>query len=62
MDAGCDIVGGFRYDKVKYPLIDRILIDIFNPSKEFTYIKSHKLYEIKAKSANSAEFKKKSSD
>lgn len=58
MDAGCDIVGIFRYDKVKYPLIDRILIDTFNPSKEFNYIKSHKLYEIKAKSANSAEFKK----
>lgn len=58
MDAECDIVGVFRYDKVKYPLIDRVLIDTFNPSKEFNYIKSHKLYEIKAKSANSAEFKK----
>lgn len=58
MDAGCDLVGVFRYDKVRYPSIDRILVDIFNPSKEFNYIKSHKLYEIKAKSANSAEFKK----
>ena len=58
MDAGCNIVGVFRYDKVRYPLIDRILIDIFNPSKEYNYIKSHKLYEIKARKANSAEFKK----
>lgn len=58
MDAGCDIVGVFRYDNVRFPLVDRVLIDIFNPSKEFNYIKSHKLYEIKAKSVNSAEFKK----
>lgn len=58
MDAGCDIVGVFRYDKVRYPLLDRLLIDFFTPSKETTYIKSHKLYEIDAKSANSAEFKK----
>ena len=57
-DAGCDIVGVFRYDMVRYPLIERVLMDLFNPSKEATYIKSHKLYEIKAKSANSAEFKK----
>lgn len=58
MDAGCDIVGVFRYDRVKHPLIDRFLLDIFNPSKEFAYIKSHKLHEINARSANSAEFKK----
>lgn len=58
IDAGCDIVGVFRYDKVKYPLIDRFFIDTFNPSKEFNYIKSLKLYEINARSANSAEFKK----
>lgn len=58
MDAGGDIVGVFRYDKVRLPLIDRLIIDFFNPSKEYTYIKSHKLYEIKARSANSAEFKK----
>lgn len=58
LDAGCNIVGVFRYEKVRYPLIDRFLIDVFNPSKEYTYIKSHKLYEINARSANSAEFKK----
>lgn len=57
-DAGCDIVGVFRYEKVRFPLIDRFLVDLFNPSKEYNYIKSHKLYEIKARSANSAEFKK----
>lgn len=58
LDAGCDIVGVFRYDKVRLPLIDRILLDIFNPSIEYNYIKSYNLYEIKARSANSAEFKK----
>jgi methionyl-tRNA formyltransferase len=58
MDAGCDIVGVFRCDKVRFKSIDGMLIDIFNPSKEFNYIKSHKLYEINARSANSAEFKK----
>lgn len=57
-DAGADIVGVFRYEKVRYPLIDRLIVDIFNPSQEYTYIKSHKLYEINARSANSAEFKK----
>lgn len=58
IDAGCDIAGVFRYDKVRFSPVERFLIDIFNPSKEFNYIKSHKLYEIKAGSANSAEFKK----
>lgn len=58
MDAGAQIVGVFRYEKVRYPVIDRILLDIFNPSSEYNYIKSHKFYEINARSANSAEFKK----
>lgn len=58
MDAGCNIVGVFRFDKVRLPLIDRLIVDLFNPSAELTYIKSHKLYEINAKSANSAQFKK----
>ena len=58
LDAGCEIVGVLRYDKVRYPLLDRLIIDIFNPSTEYNYIKAHKLYEIKAKSVNSAEFKK----
>lgn len=58
MDANCNIVGVFRYDKVRLPLFNRLIIDLLNPSTEYTYIKSHKLYEINAKSANSAEFKK----
>lgn len=56
--SNCKIVGVFHYDMVKYPPIDRFLIDVFNASIDHNYIKSHKLYEIKARSANSAEFKK----
>lgn len=58
MDAGCDIVGVFRHDKVRFTSLERVLIDTLNPSVELNYIKSHKLYEIKARSANSAKFKK----
>lgn len=58
LDAGCNVVGVLRYDRVKYSPLDRMFIDIINPSKEYNYIKSHKLYEIKARSANSAQFKK----
>lgn len=58
MDAGCDIVGVFRYDKVRFTPLERVLIDTLNPSNEFNYIKSHQLYEINARSVNSAEFKK----
>lgn len=58
MDAGCDIVGVFRCDRVRFAPMERVLIDTFNPSNELNYIKSHKIYEIKARSANSAEFKK----
>jgi methionyl-tRNA formyltransferase len=58
LDAGCEIAGVFRYDKVRYPAIDRFFLDLFNPSKEYNYIKAHKLYEINARSVNSAEFKK----
>lgn len=57
-DAGCNVVGVFRYERVRTPFLDRVIKELFNPSKEYNYVKSHKLYEINAKSANSAEFKK----
>lgn len=58
LDANCKIVGVFRYDKVRYNTVDRLIHDTLVPSHEYNYIKGHKLYEIKARSANSAEFKK----
>lgn len=59
LDADCEIVGVFRKDSLKYhPFIKKIK-DIFNPSVEYSYIKSYKLPEITAKSVNSDEFRKK---
>ncbi len=58
LDAHCDVVGVFRYDKVRHKGLDGLILDVFNQSRELSYIKSLNLYEIKAKSANSVEFKK----
>ncbi len=57
-DAKCKIVGVFRYERLKTCSIYRKIKDFFLPSKEYSYIKSYCLPEIKAKSANSEEFKK----
>ena len=57
-DAKCKIVGVFRYERLKTCSIYRKLKDFFIPSKEYSYIKSYGLPEIKAKSANSEEFKR----
>lgn len=57
-DAKCKIVGVFRYERLKTCSIYRKLKDFFIPSKEYSYIKSYNLPEIKAKSANSEEFKR----
>lgn len=57
IDAGCDIVGVFRYeytaDDIFLPLKD-----FFMPSNELTLIKQYKIHQIKCKSANSKDFKK----
>ena len=59
LDANCEIVGVLRKDTIKYsPLLKRIK-DIFNPSQEYSYIKSYNLPEIEARSVNSPEFRKK---
>ena len=57
-DAKCKIVGVFRYERLKTCSIYQKLKDFFLPSKEFSYIKSYNLPEIKVKSANSEEFKR----
>lgn len=51
LDANCEIVGVLRKNK-------HIFKDIFNPSLEYSYIKSYNLPEINAKSVNSPEFRK----
>lgn len=59
LDANCKIVGVLRKDTVKYhPLLKKIR-DIFNPSVEYSYIKSYNLPEIQAKGVNTKEFRKK---
>ena len=50
------IAGVFRNDRIKYSKIKLFLKDIFNPSQDFTIIKSKKLYDIKANSVNSEKF------
>lgn len=58
IDAKCKIVGVFRYEKMKNGVIYQKFKDFLFPSKEYSFIKSHKLPEIKAKKANSEQFKK----
>ncbi|MDO5437613.1 MAG: formyltransferase family protein [bacterium] len=57
-DAGHEVVGVIRIDRVKYNRFTLFLKDIFVPSKDFSYIKSKNLYEIKAGSVNSKKFRK----
>ena len=58
IDAKCKIVGVFRYERLKTCSVYQKIKDFFLPSKEYSYIKSYGLPEIKSKSANSEEFKK----
>jgi len=51
-----EVIGVFRIDRVKYSKFTLFFKDIFNPSFDFSFIKSHKLYDIKGKSVNSKEF------
>ena len=51
-----EILGVFRNDRIRYSPFELFFKDIFNPSKDYTIIKSHKLYDIKAQSVNSVEF------
>lgn len=59
LDADCKVVGVLRKDSIKYPHFIRNLKDIFNPSKEYNYIKSYNIPEINTKSVNSEDFRKK---
>lgn len=50
------IVGAFRIDRVKYSKFTLFFKDIFAPSVDYSFIKSHNIYDIKASSVNSKEF------
>ena len=53
-----EILGVFRNDRIRYSKIKLFFKDIFNPSVDYTIIKSKKLYDIKANSVNSNKFLK----
>ena len=50
------ILGVFRNDRRFYSKFELFFKDIFNPSKDYTIIKSKKLYDIKGASVNSQKF------
>ena len=53
---GHEIVGALRVDRVKYSNFTLFFKDIFAPSIDYSFLKSHKIHDIKAKSVNSKEF------
>lgn len=57
-DANCKIVGVMRYERLKKHNIYTKIKDFILPSTEYSYIKSYNVPELKAKSANSEEFRK----
>ena len=50
------ILGVFRNDRIRYCGTELFFRDIFNPSYDYTVIKSKKLYDIKGTSVNSEKF------
>lgn len=50
------ILGVLRSDRIKYSNLSLFFKDIFNPSLDYTVIKSKGLNEIKVKSVNSSKF------
>ncbi len=55
--SGNKIVGVMRHERVLDNPVKLFFKDIFIPSKDYSYIKSFNLPEIKARSANSQEFR-----
>lgn len=58
LDVGCDVCGVFRHERVLKSPIFLFFKDIFFQSKDFSFIKSYGLKEIKCKSINSDNFKR----
>jgi len=57
-DAGFEIVGVFRHERITFSRLNLKLKDFFNSSPEYTLIKKYNLKEINCASANSDEFKR----
>ena len=58
LESKHELVGVFRHDRVKYSPFKLFFKDFLNPSNDISFIKSKKIYEIKATSANSEKFRK----
>lgn len=58
IDSGSVVVGVIRIDRVKYNRFTLFFKDIFAPSKDYSYIKSKNIKEVKARSVNSEKFRK----
>lgn len=58
LDSQNEVVGVFRHERTKYHPLILFFKDIFAPGKDFSFLRSLKLYDIKARSVNSAKFKK----
>lgn len=56
IESGHKVVGALRLDRVKYNNFTLFFKDIFAPSKDYMFLKSYGVYDIKAKSVNSKEF------
>ena len=56
--SGCEIAGVFRHEKVVYSPVELFFKDYLLPSTEYSYIKNLNLYEIRANSINSEQFRK----
>lgn len=54
--GGNEILGVFRNDRIRYNPFHLFFKDIFNPTQDFSIVKSHKLKDIKAKSVNDKKF------
>ena len=57
-NANCKIVGVLRYENIKTCLLYQKIRDFLFPSKEYNYIKSYDLHEMRVNSVNSDKFKK----
>lgn len=56
LEAGHSVVGAFRIDRVKFSKFVLFFKDIFAPSRDFSFMRSYNIYDIKATSVNSPEF------
>ena len=52
-----EVVGVFRHENVLYKPLKRFIHDVFKPSSDFNFVRNLGLYDIKAKSVNSEEFR-----